>query len=133
MRYVAMVHKEEDTGYGVSFPDFPGCIAAGDTLTGALVDAANALAFHVTGMREDEEPVPAPRELDEIVADPELAEDREGAFLTLVPLIEDRGVSKRVNISLDPGLLEAIDEAAKDRGMTRSNFLASAARQVLEA
>lgn len=132
MRYVAMVHKEEDTGYGVSFPDFPGCIAAGDTLTEALVDAANALAFHVTGMREDEETVPAPRELDEIVADPELAEDREGAFLTLVPLIEDRGVSKRVNISLDPGLLEAIDEAAKDRGMTRSNFLASAARQVLE-
>ncbi|WP_339831115.1 type II toxin-antitoxin system HicB family antitoxin [uncultured Parvibaculum sp.] len=131
MRYVAMVHKDEDTGYGVSFPDFPGCIAAGDTLTEALVDAANALAFHVTGMREDEEPIPTPRELDAIVADPELAEDREGAFLTLVPLIEDRGVSKRVNISLDPGLLEAIDEAAKDRGMTRSNFLASAARQVL--
>lgn len=131
MRYVAMVHKEEDTGYGVSFPDFPGCIAAGDTLTEALVDAANALAFHVAGMREDDEPIPIPRELDEIVADPELVEDREGAFLTLVPLIEDRGVSKRVNISLDPGLLEAIDEAAKDRGMTRSNFLASAARRVL--
>lgn len=133
MRYVAMVHKEEDTGYGVSFPDFPGCIAAGDSLSEALADAANALAFHVTGMREDGEPIPAPRELDEVVADPELEEDREGAFLTLVPLIEDRGVSKRVNISLDPGLLEAIDEAAKERGMTRSNFLASAARQALTA
>ena len=131
MRYVAMVHKEEDTGYGVSFPDFPGCIAAGDSLSEALADAANALAFHVTGMREDGEPIPAPRELDEIVADPELEEDRKDAFLTLVPLIEDRGISKRVNISLDPGLLEAIDEAAKERGMTRSNFLASAARQAL--
>lgn len=133
MRYVAMVHKEEDTGYGVSFPDFPGCIAAGDSLSEALADAANALAFHVTGMREDKEPIPAPRELDEIVADPGLEEDREGAFLTLVPLIEDRGISKRVNISLDPGLLEAIDEAAKERGMTRSNFLASVARQALTA
>lgn len=133
MRYVAMVHKEEDTGYGVSFPDFPGCIAAGGSLSEALADAANALAFHVTGMREDGEQIPAPRELDEIVADPELEEDRKGAFLTLVPLIEDRGVSKRVNISLDPGLLEAIDEAAKERGMTRSNFLASAARQALTA
>jgi predicted RNase H-like HicB family nuclease len=132
MRYVAMVHKE-DTGYGVSFPDFPGCIAAGDALGEALADAANALAFHVTGMREDKEPIPVPRELDEIVAVPELEEDREGAFLTLVPQIEDRGISKRVNISLDPGLLEAIDEAAKERGMTRSNFLASAARQVLTA
>ena len=133
MRYVAMVHKQEDTGYGVSFPDFPGCIAAGDTLSEALADAANALAFHVEGMRDDKEPIPAPRELDEIVADPALTEDREGAFLTLVPLIEDRGISKRVNISLDPGLLEAIDEAAKERGMTRSNFLASAARQALTA
>jgi predicted RNase H-like HicB family nuclease len=133
MRYVAMVHKEEDTGYGVSFPDFPGCIAAGGTLGEALADAANALAFHVEGMRDDKEPIPAPRELDEIVADPALTEDREGAFLTLVPLIEDRGISKRVNISLDPGLLEAIDEAAKERGMTRSNFLASAARQALTA
>ncbi|MDZ4380658.1 MAG: type II toxin-antitoxin system HicB family antitoxin [Parvibaculum sp.] len=133
MRYVAMVHKQEDTGYGVSFPDFPGCIAAGGTLGEALADAANALAFHVEGMRDDKEPIPAPRELDEIVADPALTEDREGAFLTLVPLIEDRGISKRVNISLDPGLLEAIDEAAKERGMTRSNFLASAARQALTA
>jgi hypothetical protein len=102
-------------------------------LSEALADAANALAFHVEGMRDDKEPIPAPRELDEIVADPALTEDREGAFLTLVPLIEDRGISKRVNISLDPGLLEAIDEAAKERGMTRSNFLASAARQALTA
>lgn len=133
MRYVAMVHKQEDTGYGVSFPDFPGCIAAGDTLSEALADATNALAFHVEGMRDDKESIPAPRDLDEIIADPALTEDREGAFLTLVPLIEDRGISKRVNISLDPGLLEAIDEAAKERGMTRSNFLASAARQALTA
>jgi predicted RNase H-like HicB family nuclease len=92
MRYVAMVHKEEDTSYGVSFPDFPGCIAGGDTLTEALVDAANALAFHVAGMREDDEPIPVSRELDAIVADPELAEDREGATFTLVPLIEESGV-----------------------------------------
>jgi hypothetical protein len=30
--YVALVHKDEGTSYGVSFPDFPGCISAGDTM-----------------------------------------------------------------------------------------------------
>jgi len=30
--YIALVHKEKDSAYGVSFPDFPGCISAGDTL-----------------------------------------------------------------------------------------------------
>jgi len=39
-----------------------------------------------------------------------------------VPLIQDRGSARRINVSLDPGLIEAIDEAAKDRGMTRSAF-----------
>jgi len=33
--------------------------------------------------------------------------------------------------SFDPGLLDAIDDAAKSRGMTRSAFLASAARREL--
>jgi Ribbon-helix-helix protein, copG family len=34
----------------------------------------------------------------------------------------------KANISLDAGLLEAIDEEAERRGITRSGFLASAAR-----
>jgi hypothetical protein len=29
--YIAVVHKDEDTSYGVTFPDVPGCISAGDT------------------------------------------------------------------------------------------------------
>ena len=29
--YIALVHKDEGTSYGVSFPDVPGCISAGDT------------------------------------------------------------------------------------------------------
>jgi len=48
-----------------------------------------------------------------------------------VPLIQDRGSARRINVSLDPGLIEAIDEAAKDRGMKRSAFLSNAARREL--
>ena len=40
---------------------------------------------------------------------------------------------RRVNISLDYGLLQAIDDEAKRRGMTRSAFLSSAARNEIQA
>lgn len=36
------------------------------------------------------------------------------------------------SVSLDAGLLEAIDAAAKARGLTRSSFIATAAREKIE-
>ncbi len=32
MEYIAYLHKDRHSDYGVSFPDFPGCITAGKTL-----------------------------------------------------------------------------------------------------
>jgi hypothetical protein len=50
----------------------------------------------------------------------------------VVPLIIGAGRAVQANLSLDAGLLAAIDEAAA-RGLTRSAFLASAARaKILE-
>jgi predicted RNase H-like HicB family nuclease len=45
--YIALVHKDEGTSYGVSFPDVPGCISAGDTFDDAIENAAEALAGHL--------------------------------------------------------------------------------------
>ena len=42
--YIALVHKDEGTSYGVSFPDVRGCISAGDTFEEAIANAAEALA-----------------------------------------------------------------------------------------
>ena len=53
----------------------------------------------------------------------------EGGVFILVPLLMMSGRSVKANISLDQGLLDAIDEAAKRVGVTRSGFLASAARE----
>ncbi len=131
MRYVAFVHKEPDSIYGVSFPDFPGCISAGATLDEALANASEALQGHVKMLEADGEAVPPPRSVDAILADEELAEDREGAILSAVHLIRDLGSTTRINLSLDLGLLKAIDEAARARKQTRSAFLASAARREL--
>jgi predicted RNase H-like HicB family nuclease len=131
MRYIAFVHKEPDSCYGVSFPDFPGCIAAGDTLDAALSNAAEALSGHVRVMEADGDPIRFPRSLDEIMANPEFREDREEAVISAVPLLRDRGSTVRINVSMDLGLLEAIDAEARSRGQTRSAFLASAARREL--
>ena len=131
MRYVAFVHKEPDTVYGVSFPDVPGCISVGDTLDEATRNAVEALAFHIRGLESDGDPVPPPRSLDEIMADPEFEEDREGAVVAAIPLVRDLGSTTRINVSLDLGLLEAIDSEARQRRQTRSAFIASAVRKEL--
>ena len=131
MRYVSFI-DQDDAGYGISFPDFPGCVSVGDTVDDAVRHGCEALAFHVEGIAGDGDTIPQPRSIDAIKADPELEEWRRGADLVLIPLLLDRGSSRRVNISLDGGLLEAIDDEAKQRRMTRSAFLATAARHEIE-
>jgi predicted RNase H-like HicB family nuclease len=131
MRYVALIHKDPDSAYGVSFPDLPGCISAGDTLDEASENAVEALSGHIRWMEADGDPIPPPRSMDEIVSDPSLAEDRDGAMLAVVPLVRDLGSTTRINVSLDLGLLQAIDDEARQRKQTRSAFIASAVRKEL--
>ena len=51
----------------------------------------------------------------------------------MVPLLLDTGRLARANISIDAGRLADIDEAARLRGVTRSAFLAAAAREKIKA
>jgi predicted RNase H-like HicB family nuclease len=69
MEFVVYLHKDKNSDYGVSFPDFPGCITAGSTLEEARKMAVEALAMHVAGMREDVEPFPQPSSLDDLRGD----------------------------------------------------------------
>ena len=132
MRYVSFIHRDE-AGFGVSFPDFPGCLSVGAMIDDAVRLGSEALAFHVEGLVDSGEVIPPPRSIDAIKAAPELADWRRDADLVLIPLLLDRGSSRRVNISLDRGLLEAIDDEARQRRMTRSAFLATAARREIGA
>lgn len=66
--YVALIHKDADSDYGVSFPDLPGCISAGSTIDEARAMAAEALALHLRGLAEDGEAIPAPSALEAIMA-----------------------------------------------------------------
>ena len=103
MRYVAFLHTDGE-GWGISFPDFPGCVSDGATEDEALARGEEALGFHVEGMMEDDEAPPEPRSVAAVMADPSLAEWREGALIAYVPLLLDRGSPRRVNVSLDAGL-----------------------------
>lgn len=122
----ALVH-EENRVFGISFPDFPGVVSSGGTAEEALARGREALAFHVAGMVEDGDPLPLLRSLAELRQDPVFVEDSEGAVVMLVP-VDLPGKPIRINISIDEGLLERIDQAAKARGETRSGYLASAAK-----
>lgn len=122
----ALVH-EGDRAFGISFPDFPGCISGGGTIDEAIRRGREALAFHVQGMAEDGDEMPVPRSLTELRKDPEFREAAEDAVIVSMP-VEFPGKAVRVNISMDERLLESVDRAAASSGQSRSAFLAAAAR-----
>jgi predicted RNase H-like HicB family nuclease len=69
--YIGLLRKDADSDFGVDFPDFPGCITAASTLEDVRVMAREALGFHIEGLIEDGEPVPEPRTLAAVMADPD--------------------------------------------------------------
>jgi predicted RNase H-like HicB family nuclease len=132
-RYAALIDGNAG-GYGVAFPDCPGCTAMAATVEEAISNASAALAEWVADELADGRAAPRPRSIEEVRGDADVAEAvRGGAALTLVPLVMDSGKSTRANLSLDAGLLAAIDEAAAASGTTRSAFLAAAARAKIAA
>ena len=122
MEYIAYLHKERKSNFGVSFPDFPGCVTAGRTLEEARRNAVEALTLHIQGMLEDGEDVPAPSELDDLVQD----ESMRGSIAFLVNVdIADK--IERFNITARKSQMEEIDRLARKSGMTRSAYIVAAA------
>ena len=127
--YIALIHKEADSDYGVSFPDLPGAISTGSNLDEARKMAAEALAFHLKGMAEDGEAVPEPSSLEEIMA---IAENKDGVAV-LIDAPEAEVKSVRINITMPADVLDQIDRYAEREGFTRSGFLARAAKKAMAA
>jgi predicted RNase H-like HicB family nuclease len=125
--YPALIAPQVE-GFGVVFPDFPGCVSAGATVQEAARSATDALALHIDGMIEDGEPLPQPSAVDAPL--PEWAAEVAGSTRVLIPA-EVAARATRVNITLDETLLGRIDAAASEQGFTRSGFLAQAAREKL--
>lgn len=121
MNYIALIHKTSTSDYGVSFPDFPGCITAGKTLDEAKSFAKEALLGHIELMREVGESIPEPSSLDVIMQDA----NNHDAVAFLVDAPSSKIV--RVNVCFPEDLLQLIDKSAKEEHMSRSAYLSSLA------
>ena len=122
MEYIAYLHKDKRSDYGVSFPDFPGCVTAGRSLEEARELAVEALTLHIAGMVEDGEALPEPSTLDHLARDPAM----KGAVAFLVSA-EAPEKTVRVNITARESQIEAIDKLAREARMTRSAYMVQSA------
>lgn len=126
--YFAIVHKDEGSAFGVSFPDLPGVFSAADDQADIVTNAIQALRLWA-----EDEALPAPSTIEAIAAREDVRADlAEGAFIVRVPLVDTDSRVVRANVSFEAGVLAAIDAAAKERGLTRAAFLAAAARHEIE-
>lgn len=85
--YIALIHKDADSCYGVSFPDVPGVFTAGDTIDEAMRKAAEVLEFAAEDWQNPDgtNVLPAPRTIDDLRADPEFRRDAAEAVVAAVP------------------------------------------------
>ena len=120
--YIGVVHKDEDSSYGIAFPDLPGCFSAGEDLAELERNAIEAIDLFLEG--EDLSSYPA-GDMTAIRAG--LDEADLEAMLMAVPYVRSGGRTMRVNFTVDAATLAAIDAAAKRRNLSRRAFLVSAA------
>lgn len=123
MLYPVYVHKDPDSAYGLTFPDFPGCFSAADEMKDLPRMAQEAVEVHFDG---EDMPISGPSVPEDWQNDERFQE----GYWMLVDIdlskISTRAV--RVNISLPESLVAKIDDAAKARHLSRSAFLAMAAQ-----
>ncbi|WP_075290152.1 type II toxin-antitoxin system HicB family antitoxin [Pararhizobium arenae] len=127
--YIGLIHKDSESDFGVSFPDFPGLVTAGTSLDDARDMAEEALALHIEGLIEDGDAIPEPSTLEAIMSN---TENRDGVAI-LVALKTEAKRAVRVNVTLPEDVLQQIDAFAEAHGLTRSGFIARAAKREIEA
>ena len=60
MRYAVVIERGEES-YGAYVPDLPGCVAVAETEEEVRRLIAEAIEFHLEGLREEGAAVPAPQ------------------------------------------------------------------------
>lgn len=132
MYFVIAVEQGDAThAFGVRVPDLPGCFTGGDTFDQAIKNAQEAIALHLEGLVEDEEPIPNPSAIDSLLQDPEYQNVIWG--LVEVDISKYLGKSEKINITLPSLLIKRIDDHVSrgKKGASRSGFLAEAALEKL--
>jgi predicted RNase H-like HicB family nuclease len=128
--YIALIHKDADTGFGASFPDFPGAITVAQTLEELRSEAEQMLAFHIEGMIEDGDEIPSSTSLDHISKSKDY---KDAVAVLVIKAPEDLSHAVRINITIPDQMLKRIDRHAAKHGLTRSGFLVQAAKKEMGA
>jgi predicted RNase H-like HicB family nuclease len=132
MEVPVAIHKDENSVYGVTVPDVPGCFSWGDSIEDAMKNAREAIYAHVEAMLGEGMRVDIARSrIEDLAADSDYA----GAVWALVKVDLSKLDPKpeRVNVSIPRFLLSQIDAYAASRHETRSGFLTRAAISVIAA
>jgi predicted RNase H-like HicB family nuclease len=127
MQYIAIIHKDGDSAYGVTLPDFPGVFSAAADWEDLAANIQEAVALHAEG-REDVEP-PEALSFEAVTA----LEEAEGGTLMLVDVdfgfLNSKAVP--VNITMPAYVRNRLDKAAKAWGLTRSGLIQAATRDYI--
>ena len=130
MKYPLIIHYD-NIAYGVTVPDIPGCISAGDTLDEAMTSVEEAIDGHLTILAEDGAVIPQASSLDDHYQQAKA----ENAILSAIDIDISRylGKATKINITLPQYLITRIDEAVNSNPAykSRSGFLSASAMQVL--
>ena len=130
-RYIALIDGEAGA-YGVSFPDLPGCVAMAPTIDEAILRAADALREFDADVTAGGGSIPPATTMEQLRELPEAAAAlRDGATLVSVPLVRETARSVKANLSINAGVLAALDAEASRRGLTRSALVEAMARRLL--
>lgn len=124
VHYIAIIEAGDGPGFGVFFPDLPGCTSAGDTLEEAGRNAQVALNLHLASMIEHGDALPAPSGFKDIRRDPDV---REAARILVRGEVAAR--AERINITLAAPVLAALDAMAAERDLDRSTMIATLVRR----
>jgi predicted RNase H-like HicB family nuclease len=139
--YIAgIVPESADSGggYSVYFPDLPNIAAGGETVEEAIRNATSGLYLALRSIAEQNDAVPEPSSLQEVRA--KVQAEREGDDLPCpedivyqyiaAPVLD--AVPVRLNVSLAKSLVQEMDAITGRMGVTRSGFIAAAARDYID-
>lgn len=129
MKYPIVIHKEDNSDYGVTVPDIPGCYTAGSSIEEAISMAQEAVECHIEGLLIDNEPVPSSSDIEILQTSSEL---RNGVWAIIEVDISKLSVKcKRINVTIPERLLNTVDQYAQKHGESRSGLLAQAVTEYM--
>ena len=128
MAHYAGILEGSGKVWSIRVPDLPGCHGGGKSPDAAITDTISAMREWAQTIASDGAAIPAARGVQAIMKESDVEYDAAaGESIVMLPLLIDLGRPAKANISLDAGMLEAIDAEAALRGMTRSAFMVGAA------